>query len=87
MTLRPRSTPESDRQPVKLTLPAVRGADASIVVDGKDLTNRVREITVRASTSDVTTVEIEYVCIEGVEIDGTARVIHNCPLADESEDE
>jgi hypothetical protein len=70
---------------VQITAGATPGPENKVVIDGVDITNRVRSIRFEAGAdrNSVTTLVVEYLCIEGVEVDGIAYVRHNCPLAEE----
>lgn len=74
----------SDRQPIRLRLNATSDSpDNLIEIGGEDIINRVQDITLRAGVGELTTIEVTYGCLEGVRFDGTARVVHRCPLAED----
>jgi hypothetical protein len=71
----------SEKQPVRLKLPAVAGHSGAVIeVGGEDIAHRVRDITVTAGVDELTRIEINYMCQEGVDVDGEAYVHHVCPL-------
>lgn len=54
--------------------------DTQILIDGEDVTKYVRSFTLHASVEDVTTLVLERLCLDGVEVEGAVQVLHYCGL-------
>jgi len=61
------------------------GHDSKLIIDGVDVTNDVRRVTIDAEVGNFTKLEVEYVCVEGV-INGEVEVFHVCPYPPPDED-
>lgn len=55
---------------------------SKVLLDGVDQSSNIRAVTVNAEVGQLTTVEIEYACVEVV-VNGETEVIHVCPYPPE----
>lgn len=62
----------------------VNQVGGSIKIDGEDISNKVRSLTLDMAAQRASTVLILYTCTEG-EVNGEAVVHHVCPLSMEQE--
>lgn len=55
-----------------LAIPAVpgKGGTTSIIIDGADLTNACRALTLRSQVGHITTLTLDLLLLEGIEVDG-----------------
>lgn len=65
---------------VSITSGPVAGKDTKVLVGGEDVTGKIRRLTFDMEVNDLVTVELEYVCLDGIEFEGHATVIHKCGL-------
>jgi hypothetical protein len=71
-------------QRVQITAGATSGPDNKVIIDGVDITNRLAGFSfTTGGRNDAPTLTLEYMCVEGIEIEGVAFVRHQCPLAEE----
>ena len=69
---------------VQLDLAQV-GSGSHIFLDGREVSSDVRAVEVRAGVHELTTMVVEYNCVEVV-VNGEVDVIHHCPYREEDED-
>jgi hypothetical protein len=69
---------------VQITTGPVSDPENKVVIDGVDITNRLRGFSFSTGRrNDAATLTLEYVCVEGIEIEGVAYVRHQCPIAED----
>lgn len=55
------------------------GERASVLLDGKDISQQLNGYTVTEEAYGRTVVTLEYACFEQLTIDGEAEIVHVCP--------
>ena len=65
---------------VQIKLGASPGPDNHVVINGVDVVNRIRGLSLSANRDGVPTLTLEYECVDGINWEGDVFVHHNCPL-------